>query len=491
MKKKLEDMEIYWGKVHEEYKKIQDKIDTLQVKKNRLQTDRDKYRRKFELIKIENEHQSIKLKELKESSKYTNIEILSQNLEENKEKLHSLTKEIDSLEQLITQKAKAEEHNSYSIEKQREEISSYKQREAVIIEQLRGLKLQLQELMTQEENISELLKKQQDAIAKIKNKEKIALSAKEDIKDKQEYIRNTIDSIKKKLKDAQEERKQLHIEVKEAEEQLTRTNELQHSAYEEQKRLSIRISQCDTILDRNLKDLSENYGVTFEEVEHQISEKDLNTIEKKLKLLKLGLDELGVVNIGAISEYERVNERYEFLNSQQNDLLSAKEQLEVSMNEMDLEVKNRFQKTFEQVSKAFSEVFPIMFSGGYAKLSLTNPENILETGIEIMAQPPGKKLQQLSLLSGGERALTAITLLFAILKVRPVPFVILDEAEAALDDTNVARYAQYLQKFDNETQFIVITHRKGTMVNADVLYGVTMQESGVSQIVSVALDDID
>lgn len=172
MKKKLEDMEIYWGKVHEEYKKIQDKIDTLQVKKNRLQTDRDKYRRKFELIKIENEHQSIKLKELKESSKYTNIEILSQNLEENKEKLHSLTKEIDSLEQLITQKAKAEEHNSYSIEKQREEISSYKQREAVIIEQLRGLKLQLQELMTQEENISELLKKQQDAIAKIKNKEK-------------------------------------------------------------------------------------------------------------------------------------------------------------------------------------------------------------------------------------------------------------------------------------------------------------------------------
>ena len=491
MKKKLEDMEIYWGKVQEEYKKIQDKIDTLQVKKNRLQTDRDKYRRKFELIKIENEHQSIKLKELKESSKYTNIEILSQNLEENKEKLHSLTKEIDSLEQLITQKAKAEEHNSYSIEKQREEISSYKQREAVIIEQLRGLKLQLQELMTQEENISELLKKQQDAIAEIKNKEKIALSAKEDIKDKQEYIRNTIDSIKKKLKDAQEERKQLHIEVKEAEKQLTRANELQRSAYEEQKKLSIRISQCDNILDRNLKDLSENYGVTFEEVEHQISEKDLNTIEKKLKLLKLGLDELGVVNIGAISEYERVNERYEFLNSQQNDLLSAKEQLEVSMNEMDLEVKNRFQKTFEQVSKAFSEVFPIMFSGGYAKLSLTNPENILETGIEIMAQPPGKKLQQLSLLSGGERALTAITLLFAILKVRPVPFVILDEAEAALDDTNVARYAQYLQKFDNETQFIVITHRKGTMINADILYGVTMQESGVSQIVSVALDDID
>src|SRR5699024_9332238 len=297
MKKKLEDMEIYWGKVHEEYKKIQDKIDTLQVKKNRLQTDRDKYRRKFELIKIEDEHQSIKLKELKESSKYTNIEILSQNLEENKEKLHSLTKEIDSLEKLITQKAKAEEHNSYSIEKQREEISSYKQREAVIIEQLRRLKLQLQELMTQEENISELLKKQQDAIAKIKNKEKITLSAKEDIKDKQEYIRNTIDSIKKKLKDAQEERKQLHIEVKEAEKQLTKANELQRSAYEEQKKLSICISQCDTILDRNLKDLSENYGVTFEEVEHQISEKDLNTIEKKLKLLKLGLDELGVVNI--------------------------------------------------------------------------------------------------------------------------------------------------------------------------------------------------
>ena len=157
---------------------------------------------------------------------------------------------------------------------------------------------------------------------------------------------------------------------------------------------------------------------------------------------------------------------------------------------MDQEVKQRFKATFDQVAAAFTEIFPQMFGGGQAYLSLTEPTDLLTTGIEITAQPPGKKAQQLSLLSGGERSLTAITLLFAILKVRPVPFVVLDEAEAALDDANVARYAQYLRHYDQQTQFIVITHRKGTMMNADVLYGVTMQEAGVSQMVSVSLEDV-
>ena len=161
------------------------------------------------------------------------------------------------------------------------------------------------------------------------------------------------------------------------------------------------------------------------------------------------------------------------------------------MEEMDEEVKRRFKVTFNKVSSAFTEIFPEVFGGGHAELSLTDPQNLLETGLEIMAAPPGKKYRQLSLLSGGERSLTAIVLLFAILKVKPVPFAILDEAEAALDDANVARYSQYLRKFDGQTQFIVITHRKGTMMQADVLHGVTMQESGVSKMVSVSLDDYD
>lgn len=161
------------------------------------------------------------------------------------------------------------------------------------------------------------------------------------------------------------------------------------------------------------------------------------------------------------------------------------------MNEMDEEVILRFTETFNAIRFRFSKVFPQMFGGGMAELRLTDPENVLTTGIEIIVQPPGKKLQQLSLLSGGERAFTAIALLFAIIQVRPVPFCILDEVEAALDEANVVRFGRYLNEFDRDTQFIVITHRKGTMEEADVLYGVTMQESGVSKIVSVRLEEAE
>ncbi len=206
--------------------------------------------------------------------------------------------------------------------------------------------------------------------------------------------------------------------------------------------------------------------------------------------MKLGIEELGEVNLGAISEFERINTRYEFLTQQQADLLEAKAQLVQSMDEMDAEAKSRFKQAFDEVAAAFSAIFPQVFEGGKAMLSLTDPADLLTTGVEIMAQPPGKKFQHLNLLSGGERALTALVLLFAILKVRPVPFVVLDEAEAALDDANVIRYSRYLQRFNEQTQFIVITHRKGTMMNADVLYGVTMQESGVSKMVSVSLDEL-
>lgn len=160
------------------------------------------------------------------------------------------------------------------------------------------------------------------------------------------------------------------------------------------------------------------------------------------------------------------------------------------MQEMDNEVKVRFGNTFKSIADAFTEVFPQMFGGGKAALKLTDSTDLLTTGIEIMAQPPGKKLQKLSLLSGGEKALTALTLLFSILKVKPVPFSILDEAEAALDDANVDRYSNYLQNFHDQTQFIIITHRKGTMARADVLYGVTMQESGISRTVSVSLESM-
>ncbi|MTL62945.1 chromosome segregation protein SMC, partial [Turicibacter sanguinis] len=196
------------------------------------------------------------------------------------------------------------------------------------------------------------------------------------------------------------------------------------------------------------------------------------------------------INVAAIAEYQRVKERYEFLTTQRDDLIEAKANLEETINEMDQEMTIKFKETFDLVRVEYIEIFKKLFGGGTADLVLTDPHDLLNTGVEIIAQPPGTKLKTSNLLSGGQKALTSIALLFAILKVRTVPFCVLDEVEAALDEANVSRYANYLKAFSKETQFIVITHRKGTMEKADVLYGVTMQERGVTKLVSVRMDNV-
>ncbi len=280
--------------------------------------------------------------------------------------------------------------------------------------------------------------------------------------------------------------------------QLSRLSARITSTYTEQQELmtksqsqKVTLSRCKINLDNRLKTLADDYELTYEAALQLLPEEepDQPQLRSQIKLLKRGLDELGPVNPHAIAEYAEVKERYDFLTRQQDDLNEARRQLEGTMAELDDEVRVRFKDVFDGASAAFTEIFPQMFGGGHAELRLTEPADLLTTGIEIIAQPPGKKLTRLSLLSGGERALTAITLLFAILRVRPVPFSILDEVEASLDDANVERFGEFLQNYASSTQFIVITHRRGTMVAADVLYGVTMQESGVSTMVAVTLDE--
>jgi len=252
----------------------------------------------------------------------------------------------------------------------------------------------------------------------------------------------------------------------------------------------VKINRMDVELENRLGHLREEYLLSFEGAKEQFPLTiPVEEARKKVKLIKLAIEELGSVNLGAIEEYDRVSERYEFLNEQKTDLQEAKDTLFQVIDEMDTEMKRRFEQTFEGIREHFEPTFKTLFGGGRADLVLTVPEDLLNTGVEIVAQPPGKKLQNLGLLSGGERALTAIALLFSILKVRPVPFCILDEVEAALDEANVFRFSQYLKRYSSGTQFIVITHRKGTMEEADVLYGVTMQESGVSKLVSVRLEE--
>ena len=224
--------------------------------------------------------------------------------------------------------------------------------------------------------------------------------------------------------------------------------------------------------------------------EKYILEIDSDEARSIVSTLKREIKSLGDVNVGAIEEYDRVKERYEFLNKQKEDLMNAENVLLEIITEMDDIMKDKFSSTFNKIKEAFNETFRKLFNGGKAELKLTDPSNILETGIDIIALPPGKKLQHISLLSGGEKTLTAIALLFSILKVRPVPFCILDEVEAALDEVNVDNFGKYLKEFKGNTQFIIITHKKKTMEYADVLYGITMQESGVSKLVSVKLEEL-
>ncbi|WP_438446794.1 chromosome segregation protein SMC [Gorillibacterium sp. sgz5001074] len=254
----------------------------------------------------------------------------------------------------------------------------------------------------------------------------------------------------------------------------------------------VRANRLDVELENILKKLGEEYELSYELAKTRYpAPEDVPAAQLRVRELKREIHALGEVNMGAIDEYARVKERYEFLDAQKKDLLEAKTSLYTVIREMDEEMSKRFRTTFDQIRSHFVVVFAKLFGGGRADLVMVDPSMPLDTGIEIIAQPPGKKTQNLQLLSGGERALTAIALLFAILHVKPVPFCVLDEVEAALDEANVARYAGYLREFSDATQFIVVTHRKGTMEEADVLYGVTMEEGGVSKLVSVRLEEMD
>ena len=237
--------------------------------------------------------------------------------------------------------------------------------------------------------------------------------------------------------------------------------------------------------------LTEEYQISYTEALEQANQlEDLAVAEQKVKDLEKSIRSLGPVNLDAIEQFDEVHGRLEFLNSQRDDILSAKNLLLETITEMNDEVKERFKSTFEAIRESFKVTFKQMFGGGQADLILTEGD-LLTAGVEISVQPPGKKIQSLNLMSGGEKALSALALLFSIIRVKTIPFVILDEVEAALDEANVKRFGDYLNRFDKDSQFIVVTHRKGTMAAADSIYGVTMQESGVSKIVSVKLKDLE
>ena len=307
-----------------------------------------------------------------------------------------------------------------------------------------------------------------------------------------EYNKKVTDKelLEKEINNLQNKKLDVSTNLSEEENKLRNENSEYNRLANELKEKEIKIGRYDVKLDNLLQNLSENYQLTYEKAKLEFN---LDLLEdnarSKVNKLKKEINALGDVNVGSIAEYKRLGERYEFLTKQQADLETASQELLDIIDEMDKIMIDKFEVTFKKISEEFSQVFKTLFKGGKGILKLTDPENILTTGIEIIAEPPGKKLNSIILLSGGEKTLTAIALLFAILNVKTVPFIILDEAEAALDEANVDTFGEYIKSKKDKSQFILITHKKRTMEFADILYGITMQESGVSKIVSVKLED--
>ena len=262
-------------------------------------------------------------------------------------------------------------------------------------------------------------------------------------------------------------------------------NAYQDQKYQQEIKLAKNETQLDTIKEKLWEEFEISYAQALELKKEDFS---LAPAVKESREIRNRLRELGDVNVGAIREYEQVSERYGFLTEQRADITQAMDELKAIISDMEKTIKTRFKENFDQVVVNFEEIFKELFGGGHAELRLEDEDNPLEAGIEIIAQPPGKKLQNINLMSGGEKTMTAIALMFAVLKTKPTPFCILDEVEAALDDANIDRFADYLKKF-HEIQFAIVTHQKATMEHADVLYGVTMPEQGISKVLSLRLGD--
>lgn len=491
-----------------EFTKLKTALNELDQRLTELQTELEAKNTDLTALNQKISEQAIKYEnEEKEVQRLTQLNDLQQKAQlEKKQEESELTSRLEKeqakkkeLEEVAqTQRAKMDQLKTEltdfdeAYQKLQAELSNLNSDLAVVKNKLENITTKKSELEEQLENTNSRLK---DIEEKIK-----ALSLSQNGQSESE-IEEQVTKLSKQKKQMQEALAEINKDLGKFDAQInnldqvaTRNYNLRKNTAAEQEEYSARLGELKSQINQKLGILSEEYSLTFEAA-LQLSEGQNTTdlrkkLEREVHLHKMSLADIGEVNLNSIEEYEDVKTRYDFLNGQQNDLLKARKDIEESMSKLDDEVKSRFSATFHQIERSFAKIFPIMFDGGHARLELTDPKNLLETGIEIIAQPPGKKSQKLTLLSGGERALTAITLLFAMLQVNPVPFCILDEVEAALDETNVDRFAQFLNHYDMKTQFIVITHRRGTMQKADNLYGIVMQESGISKVLSVSLNEI-
>ncbi len=383
---------------------------------------------------------------------------------------------------LLQQRLELEEANE-NLAKLESEIDVYSEKTANLDQELKSLEQTLYQERIEYTRLEEYLRSKQDVIKQLK--QSLDTDNTKELFAKREETNNSLKALRKQNFKLTEDIQHLERENLEIKRFVRQTTNAVHEADVEKNRLDVRYG--------NLMDFIINeYQMTYDYAKANFSlSMDYEVAKIRVRNLRRHIDSLGNVNVGAIEEFESLKQRYDTLKANYEDLLKAKENILSSIEELDQEMIKRFQITFSKVNQEFNKVFQQLFDGGEAKLILEDETDLLNTGIEIIAEPPGTRLSNSNLLSGGQKTLTSIALLFAVLRVKTLPFCILDECEAALDEANVYRYADYLRMFSTQTQFIVITHRKTTMEQADVLYGVTMQEPGVTTIVSVKFEETD
>ncbi len=421
-------------------------------------------------------------------SKNANIEEMKKEIEEYSEKIRKIDNEILDLRGIISNISKEADKEKEGLNELNEKRAYLNYVNRAIFDETESQKSLLNE---QEEYIA-LMKKKEEKIEELYESNE---SLKEDIEFKNEQIKQA----KESLTGVGEESEKIKEEKEKIEKEAQEVSELQKEKNEELIVYEKKDSDIKNKIEKNREEIEEDTNLMWEQYEISYTQalESVNTDEidieeetKKINVFKNKIKNMGAVNTDAIKEYEEVNERFTFLTSQRDDLEKAKNDLNEIIEEMTTIMKREFKEKFALINEKFKTTFTELFGGGQANLKLTEPENLLESPIEIEVQPPGKKLESISLLSGGEKAFTATALLFSVLSLNPLPFCVFDEVEAALDEVNVYRFADYLKKYKEKTQFILISHRRGTMECADTLYGVTMQEKGISKVVSLKVNDV-
>jgi chromosome segregation protein len=420
------------------------------------------------------------------------IKALREDTEEEQKRLSSIEESIELLRKTIEENQLKNKEEQASRDAIHMDINDYKVSVNSIIESINQTKETIERMTEEKSILAESIQKRLEV--QVKNNERIEALKSEiaGIKQKIQGYKEIKTGKNLKFEALQDEVAVLEEDVSQMVDALSSHNETIRALQEEYGKLEVRQAKLQTELEAIQNRLWDEYELTYQTAEEYKKEiQGIKKTQERINELKTAIRELGPVNVSAIEDYSKTMERFRFLTTQKEDLVKSEEKLNRVIREMTSIMRKQFIEEFHKINYNFNVVFRELFEGGRAEVVLVNPEDVLESEIEIIAQPPGKKLQNMLLLSGGERALTAIALLFAILKMRPVPFCILDEIEAALDDSNVYKFAEYIRRFTDTTQFIVITHRKGTMEYSDALYGVTMQEYGISSVVSLKLGDMD